>query len=82
MKRDIAYRLVVEEQEGVYLASFPSLPGCHTWGKTFEIAVKNAEEALAVYLETLVANGDEIPEEESDNQSVSLGVVVRSPALV
>ena len=79
MKRDLAYRLVVEGKEDIYLASFPSLPGCHTWGKTFEEAVKNAEEALAVYMETLVANGDAIPQETSAGQPVSLGVVVRTP---
>ncbi len=82
MKKDIAYRIVVEEHEGVYVSSFPSLPGCHTWGKTFEEAVKNAEEALAIYIETLVANGDEIPIETSAGESVSLGVVVRAPATV
>lgn len=74
MKRDSAYRLVVEEKEGIYIASFPSLPGCHTWGDTFEKAVKNSEEALAVYIETLMANGDEIPEETFFGKSLSLGV--------
>ncbi|OGG41164.1 hypothetical protein A2118_02395 [Candidatus Kaiserbacteria bacterium GWA2_50_9] len=79
MKRDSAYRLVVEEQEGIYVASFPSLTGCHTWGKTFEEAVRNSEEALTLYIETLIANGDTIPEETSPGKLVSLGVVVRTP---
>ena len=78
MKRDLAYRLVVKKEDGGYLAIFPSLPGCHTWGKTFEEAVKHAEEALAVYMETLVANGDRIPE-ESSGDTTSLGIVVRAP---
>jgi predicted RNase H-like HicB family nuclease len=80
MKKDIAYRMVVEEKDGVYVSSFPSLPGCHTWGKTFEEAIKNAEEALALYIETLVANGDRIPVETATDESVSLGLVVRTPA--
>ena len=79
MKTDLAYRLVIEERDGVYIASFPSLPGCHTWGNTFEEAVKNAEEALAVYMETLAVNGDNIPEETSIDRPVSLGIVVHAP---
>lgn len=79
MKTDLAYRLVIEEREGVYIASFPSLPGCHTWGNTFEEAVKNAEEALALYMETLAVNGDDIPEETSVGRPVSLGIVVHAP---
>jgi predicted RNase H-like HicB family nuclease len=33
-----------------------------TWGETYEAAVRNAEEALTVYIETLIANGDPIHE--------------------
>ena len=56
-----------------YLAYFPALAGCHTWGRTYEDAIAYAKEALAVYLETLADNGDPIPEERSD-KPVSLGV--------
>ena len=48
--------------------------------KTYEEAVKRSEEALAVYLETLVENGDPIPEEHT-NAPVSLGVTVRTPII-
>ena len=64
------------EEEG-YLASFPTLPGCQTWGDTYEAAVRNAEEALAVYIETLIANGDPIPKAELSARPTSLGVIVR-----
>jgi predicted RNase H-like HicB family nuclease len=49
----LAYSLSIEfhEDEGGYLACFPALPGCHTWGASYEEAVKNAEEALLGYLE-------------------------------
>ncbi len=60
------YPLTIEPhpEDGGYLAYFPTLPGCQTWGDTFEAAVRNAEEALAVYIETLIANGDPILEAE------------------
>ncbi len=65
-------------EDGGYLAYFPALPGCQTWGDTYEAAVRNAEEALAVYIETLAANGDPIPEATMSDAPVSLGVIVRA----
>ena len=43
------YSLSIERHPDGYLAYFPVLEGCNTWGKTFEKAVMNAEEALALY---------------------------------
>ena len=74
------YSLSIEPHEGGYLASFPALPGCNTWGSTYEYAVKHAEEALAVYLETLAEHGDAIPEEDG-SAPVSLGVTVRTSTI-
>ena len=74
------YSLNIEPHEGGYLASFPALPGCNTWGSTYEHAVKHAEEALAVYLETLAEHGDAIPEEDA-SAPVSLGVTVRTSTI-
>ena len=60
MSKTLAYSLAIEfyEDEGGYLASFPALPGCHSWGASYEEAVKNAEEALLGYLEALQKNGE------------------------
>ena len=74
------YTLSIERHPDGYLAYFPALAGCQTWGRTYEEAVAHAEEALAVYLETLADNGDLIPEERSD-KPVSLGVTVRIPVI-
>ena len=64
MPKTLTYMLTAEAypDEGGYLASFPALPGCHTWGDTFEEAIKNAEEVLIGYLEALRKNGQSIPE--------------------
>lgn len=73
MLKTLAYPLTIEPcpQDGGYLAYFPSLPGCQTWGETYEAAVHNAEEALAVYIETLTASGDPIPEPETIERGVA-----------
>ena len=80
-KHEVTYSLAIEEHEGGFLAYFPALPGCHTWGKTYQDAVKYAEDALAGYLDTLMAHGDEIPEEVDSRKPVSLGITVRTPII-
>ncbi|MGA3303971.1 MAG: type II toxin-antitoxin system HicB family antitoxin [Methylovirgula sp.] len=75
------YSLSIERHEDRYLAYFPTLPGCHTWGKTYEAAVRNAEEALELYLETLLAHGDPIPDDQAISELVSLGITVRTQVI-
>ena len=74
----LTYTLEIERHDDGYLAHFPSLPGCNTWGRTYEDAVKHAEEAPAVYLETLAAHSDSIPVETDIDAPVSLGITVRT----
>ena len=47
--------------EGGFNVSFPSFPGCVTFGKTFEEAKKYAQEVLELWLEEMVAQGKKIP---------------------
>ena len=56
--------------EGGYVAFVPTLPGCHTQGETFEETEKNIHEAIELYLESLVALGEHIPEETKSFQGV------------
>ena len=56
------YRVLIEQDEdGVYVAEVPSLPGCISQGQTREEAVESIREAIAAYLESLEAHGDPIP---------------------
>jgi predicted RNase H-like HicB family nuclease len=48
------YRVLIQQDEdGMYVAEVPSLPGCISQGKTREEAVMNVREAMAAYLESL-----------------------------
>ena len=47
--------------EGGYVAIVPALTGCHTQGETLEKAERNVMEAIALYLESLTAHGEDIP---------------------
>jgi len=58
------YRVVVEPDEDRYYAEIPTLPGCYSWGRTWEEALKNVKEALEVWLEVKREEGEPIPVED------------------
>ena len=41
--------------------SVPALPGCSTWGETFEEAVRMAREAIAGHIAALRELGEDVP---------------------
>jgi predicted RNase H-like HicB family nuclease len=43
--------IVEKDEEGIYVASVPDLPGCHTQAKTLDQLTKRIKEAITVYLE-------------------------------
>lgn len=56
------YRALIEQDEdGVFIAEVPALPGCISQGQTRSEAVENIKEAIALYLESLEAHGDPVP---------------------
>jgi predicted RNase H-like HicB family nuclease len=56
------YRVLLEtDEDGVFTAEVPSLPGCISQGKTRAEAITNIKEAIAVYVESLQQHGEPIP---------------------
>lgn len=56
------YRVLIEQDEdGVFVAEVPSLPGCISQGETREQAVENIRKAIALYLESLAAHDEPVP---------------------
>jgi antitoxin HicB len=56
------YRVVLEQDEdGMYVAECPSLPGCVSQGATREEALRNIKDAMAGYLESLRLHHEPIP---------------------
>lgn len=56
------YRIHIEQDEdGTFVASAPALPGCWSQGVTRAEAVKNIQDAIEGYLESLEKHGDPIP---------------------
>lgn len=55
--------LTRDDEEDVFNATVPALPGCHTWGDTEDEAYANAIEAIRAYLETLEKEHAPVPRE-------------------
>ena len=46
------YTVVIErDEDGIYVAKVPDIPGCYTQGKTVEQVVERIKEAIEVCLE-------------------------------
>lgn len=47
------FTVVIErDEEGYLVASVPSLPGCHTQGRSLNELLERVREAIRLYLET------------------------------
>ena len=56
------YRIFIEQDEdGIFVAECPSLPGCISQGKTRKEAIENIQDAIRGYLESLDKNNEPIP---------------------
>jgi len=62
--KSYTYRIIIEPDENnTFHASVPALPGCHTWGESLEETRSNVRDAIDVYLRSLKADGEAIPED-------------------
>ena len=57
----LTYFAVFEPAETGYSVYFPDLPGCVSYGEDFEVAQKQAADALGLHLYGMEKDGDEIP---------------------
>jgi len=56
------YRILIErDEEGVFIAECPALPGCISQGRTRKEALKNIQDAIKGYLESLKKHKEPIP---------------------
>jgi len=55
--------LLYQDEEGVWIAEVPSLPGCGSDGETRDEALTNVREAIELWIEDAQARGEAIPED-------------------
>jgi len=67
MEKEKTFKFTVvftPEEEGGYSASVPVLPGCFSYGESFEKAKINIREAIQCHIESLLLDNEEIPTED------------------
>lgn len=59
---NLKYRVLVhQDEEGMFVAECPTLPGCISQGETRKAAMQNIQEAILGYLESLQKHSEPIP---------------------
>jgi antitoxin HicB len=53
--------LIEQDEDSMYVAEVPALPGCISQGKTRDEAIDNIKEAISGYVESLEAHGESVP---------------------
>lgn len=68
------YLVVIEKTETGYSAYSPDLPGCIATGHTQEEVEKNMQEGISFHLESIRADGEQVPEPKSYSRTFDIAV--------
>jgi predicted RNase H-like HicB family nuclease len=72
VKRPRKFTVLIErDEEGYYVASVPSLKGCHTQAKNLDTLMKRVHEVVELCLEDRPREGDSA---RTDRHSANLGM--------
>src|SRR5262249_52465427 len=75
LEKDCAMRQVIlipDTESGGTNAEVPSSPGCYSQGETREQAIANIREAIALHIESMIAHGEEVPEDVAPIQLIAV----------
>ena len=61
------YRITIQQDEdGIFIAKCPSLPGCLSQGKTRKEVLENIKDAMSGYLHSLKKHNESVPHVEEE----------------
>ncbi|MBI5038665.1 MAG: type II toxin-antitoxin system HicB family antitoxin [Nitrospirae bacterium] len=62
------YEIIIywSREDKAFIAEVPELPGCLAHGEAPETALKNAKEAIQLWIETAKEFGDPVPEPKEE----------------
>ena len=63
-----------DSEEGGYTVTVPALPGCITQGETVDEAIAMAKDAIRLHIESLIAVGQPVPQEDEPPQAITIDV--------
>ena len=57
------YEIIIywSNEDNVFIAEVPELPGCMAHGNSYEEALLNAKEAIDLWIDTAIEFGDPVP---------------------
>ncbi len=60
----LKYEIILywSDEDKIFVAEAPELPGCMSHGNNQEDALKNINDAIQLWLDTAKENGDTVPE--------------------
>lgn len=57
MPKVLNFRVIIDQDEdGLFLAEVPAIPGCYTQGKTYEESIERIKETIELCLEEAKSN--------------------------
>jgi predicted RNase H-like HicB family nuclease len=64
----LKYEIIIywSNEDNTFIAEVPELPGCMAHGDTQEKALKNAKDAIKLWIDTAMEFGDLIPEPKGE----------------
>ena len=63
-------KVIIWQEEDVWCATVPALPGCHTWGESYEHLMEMVKEAVEGWLE--VSQEKHLPDEKQKLVEISI----------
>lgn len=57
-------KAVIWQEDGVWCGSVPALPGCHTWGESYEQLLEMLKDAVEGWLEVASQQEEIEPEKQ------------------
>ncbi|MBI2863798.1 MAG: type II toxin-antitoxin system HicB family antitoxin [Chloroflexi bacterium] len=74
--RQLEYTIILhpEVEKGGYWVEIPALPACISYGETLAQAIDNAKDAIKLYVESLMEDGEPVPEETEHPQALVVKV--------
>jgi antitoxin HicB len=74
--KEYQYTIILDPdpEEGGYTVTVPAIPGCVTQGETIEKAIAMAKDAIRLYIEMLIADGEPVPQEREHPQALIVKV--------
>lgn len=79
MDQRYRYRVIIEpDEDGVFIATAPALPGVVEHGDTADEAFENMREAMRFTLDSMIEEGETLPESDvsvlSETRSLELAI--------